>query len=143
MNAGGNRNTLNKPFNGSGEREWSHGFCDCFGDASTCLISWCFPCVIYSQNKSRYEHLEQKGYPHPSGGDSIGGDCCLHACLTGCLGVGCLLQMSNRGNIRRRYRIEGGGCGDCMASWCCTPCELTQESRELELEEQSMGQQKA
>ncbi|KAF8526559.1 PLAC8 family-domain-containing protein [Hysterangium stoloniferum] len=142
MNAGGNRNALNKPFNGSGEREWSYSLFDCFGDASTFLISWCFPCVVYSQNKSRYEHLEQKGFPHPSSGDSISGDCFLYACLTGCCCLGSLLQMSTRGNIRRRYRIEGGSCEDCLAALCCIPCELTEGSRELELEEQSMGQHK-
>lgn len=46
--------------------------------------------------------------------------------------------MGVRGNLRNRYRIEGGGCGDCCTAWCCAPCELTQESRELELEERSM-----
>jgi Cys-rich protein (TIGR01571 family) len=49
-------------------------------------------------------------------------------------------QIGSRGNIRDRYRIEGGGCGDCMSAWCCTPCELTQESRELELEEKALLQ---
>ena len=47
-------------------------------------------------------------------------------------------QIGTRSSVRTRYRIKGGGCGDCMASWCCMPCELTQESREMELEEQSM-----
>ncbi|KAG8846971.1 hypothetical protein FRB96_001721 [Tulasnella sp. 330] len=35
MNAaqgGGNRNVLNKPYNGQGERDWSYGICDCTGD---------------------------------------------------------------------------------------------------------------
>ena len=48
-------------------------------------------------------------------------------------------QMGTRSAIRRRYRIEGGSCGDCCASFCCEPCELTQASRELEREEKSMG----
>jgi Cys-rich protein (TIGR01571 family) len=41
----------------------------------------------------------------------------------------------SRGDVRRRYRIRGGGCGDCMAAWCCGPCEITQESLELQEEE--------
>src|SRR6266481_8028210 len=36
MNAGGNRNALNQPTDAKGEREWSYGFCDCFGDCGTC-----------------------------------------------------------------------------------------------------------
>ena len=48
-------------------------------------------------------------------------------------------QGSNRGIIRGRYKIDGGICGDyCAACWC-TPCELTQESREIELEERSLA----
>lgn len=111
MSTGGNRNALNKPFDSKGEREWSHGFCDCFGDFGTCkfychsaliqqwwtthfpgCISWFFPCIIYSQNKTRLEALERTGQPHPSGGDSIGGDCCIHAGLTFC-GCGWVLQV--------------------------------------------------
>lgn len=30
------RNVKNLPRTGSGEREWSHGLCDCFGDCGTC-----------------------------------------------------------------------------------------------------------
>jgi Cys-rich protein (TIGR01571 family) len=49
------------------------------------------------------------------------------------------LQMGNRSGIRARYQIDGSGCGDCLTACCCTPCELTQGSRELELEEKSLG----
>lgn len=50
--------------------------------------------------------------------------------------------MTTRANTRARYRIKGNGGGDCLAVFCCTPCELTQESREIELEEASFaGQQ--
>ena len=47
--------------------------------------------------------------------------------------------MMQRGAIRGRYNIKGGGCGDCCASFCCAPCELTQEARELQLEEETYG----
>lgn len=46
----------------------------------------------------------------------------------------------NRGEVRARYGIDGGGCGDCCAAWCCAACDLTQVSREIELEEKSFGQ---
>ncbi|TFK33401.1 PLAC8 family-domain-containing protein [Crucibulum laeve] len=133
---GGNRNAKNLPVNADG-REWSNGLCDCCGDAGTCVLAWCCPCIIYAQVKHRYEHLNNKGHPDPEhGGGCCSSDCMMHGCLTWC-GFGWVLQMATRGSIRARYNIKGGGCGDCCTAFCCTPCQLTQEARELELEEQS------
>jgi len=135
---GGNRNALNLPVGNEG-RPWSFDFFDCFGDAGTCLLAYFVPCVVYGQNKKRLEHLTTHGTPDPQSGELFSGDCFLHCCLTGCAGCGWALQMGVRGSIRSRYHIQGGSCGDCMSALCCTPCELTQESRELELEERSLG----
>ena len=46
-------------------------------------------------------------------------------------------QMGSRSDIRNRYDIRGEGIGDCLNSLLCRPCALTQERRELELEESS------
>jgi PLAC8 family len=35
-----------------------------------------------------------------------------------------------RGDMRARFGIEGNGCGDCMAAWCCHCCALIQEEKE-------------
>ena len=51
------------------------------------------------------------------------------------------LQMSNRSGMRQRYHIDGSCCGDCCTALCCHACELTQEQRELALEEQSIERQ--
>ncbi|KDQ22150.1 hypothetical protein PLEOSDRAFT_1086889 [Pleurotus ostreatus PC15] len=135
---GGNRNAKNLPMDPDG-REWSHGLCDCCSDVGTCLIATFFPCIVYAQNRRRYESLN-RGQPDPErGGSGFNGDCLMHGCITCCFGIGCVLQIPLRGHLRSRYHIKGGGCGDCMVSWCCTPCGLTQEARELELEEASMG----
>ena len=40
-----------------------------------------------------------------------------------------------RRTIKERYNIKGGAVQDCCIAYWCTPCELTQESREIELEE--------
>lgn len=45
--------------------------------------------------------------------------------------------MGSRLDIRNRYDIRGEGMEDCLASLFCRPCALTQERRELELEEGS------
>ncbi|KAF8977114.1 PLAC8 family-domain-containing protein [Cyathus striatus] len=137
---GGNRNAKSIPMGKDG-REWSHGLCDCGDDCGTFCLSWFFPCITYSNIKHRYEHLNDKGYPDPEhGGSCCTSDCFFHGCITAFCGAGFIFQMSNRSNIRRRYNIKGGGCGDCCTALCCTPCELTQESLELELEERSFQQ---
>jgi Cys-rich protein (TIGR01571 family) len=47
--------------------------------------------------------------------------------------------MELRKNVRERYNIEGGKVEDCCIAFCCTSCDLTQVSRELELEERDLG----
>jgi hypothetical protein len=45
--------------------------------------------------------------------------------------------------MRERYGIRGNVIKDVLASLCCTPCALTQERREVEMEEasfQAVGQ---
>ncbi|KZT33179.1 PLAC8-domain-containing protein [Sistotremastrum suecicum HHB10207 ss-3] len=133
----GDRNPNNMPFDGNGERAWSNGLCSCFGSCGTCLEAAFCPCITYGRNKARLDYLRAQGKPDPSGGECCTGDCMLHCVLTVFLGLGCLVQIGNRGRTRERYRIRGGCCGDCMASWCCQACALTQESREIEGEEDS------
>ncbi|PPQ81571.1 hypothetical protein CVT25_013413 [Psilocybe cyanescens] len=138
---GGNRNAKNMPVDADG-REWSHGLCSCFSECGTCVMATCFPCVVYGKNKHRYEHLNNKGTPHPDhGGSCCSGSCMSHGIFSIC-GLGFLFQMGNRGHVRNRYNIKGGGCNDCCTSFWCAPCQLTQESRELDLEEQSFGVQR-
>ncbi|KAF8157214.1 PLAC8 family-domain-containing protein [Crassisporium funariophilum] len=138
---GGNRNAKNMPVDADG-RDWSHGLCGCCGAFGTCLVATCFPCVVYGKNKHRYEHLTTKGAPHPEhGGSCCSGSCMTHGVFAIC-GLGFLFQMSNRKHVRQRYNIKGGGCGDCLTSFFCAPCQLTQDSREIELEEQSFGAQR-
>ncbi|RDB17453.1 Protein PLANT CADMIUM RESISTANCE 3 [Hypsizygus marmoreus] len=136
---GGNRNVKNLPSDAKG-REWSHGLCDCCSDSGTCILALCCPCVIFAQNKKRSDHLTHKGVPDPeSGGGFFSQDCFVHGCLTALTGMGWVLQLGTRSNARLHYAIKGGACGDCLVHACCTPCALTQESREIELEEQSFG----
>jgi Cys-rich protein (TIGR01571 family) len=46
--------------------------------------------------------------------------------------------MGLRGSTRMRYNIEGGSLSDCCIALFCAPCELVQQSRELDLEEGSL-----
>jgi Cys-rich protein (TIGR01571 family) len=46
-------------------------------------------------------------------------------------------QVQPRVEIRERYAIRGNVINDWLASLCCTSCALTQERREVEVEEAS------
>jgi len=135
---GGNRNAMSKPVNANGQRDWSFGVFDCFSACGTCVFAWCCPCLVFGKNVSRLDHLQIQGRPHPSGGDMVNGDCVTYGALLYC-GCPCLVHMGKRGATRGRYSIEGSGGSDFLCTWCCIPCSLTQESREIELEEQSLG----
>jgi len=138
----GNRNVYELRSDTHGKRPWSHGILDCCGGGcGTCMSSSFCPCVTYGRNQKRLEHLNAYGYPDPKhGGSCCSGSCCGHACLTLTCGLGWIMQMMNRGAVRSRYSISGGGCTDCLASVFCSCCELTQERREIELEERSYNQ---
>ena len=47
------------------------------------------------------------------------------------------VQLGDRRNLRSRYNIRGSAVNDCLTAWCCRSCALTQERREIELEENS------
>ncbi|KAJ7465691.1 PLAC8 family-domain-containing protein [Mycena latifolia] len=137
MKTSGNLNAAGRPVNSDGKREWSHGLFGCFDACGTCCCAWICPCVVHGQNKTRLRHLQDHGSPDPDPGCNSGA--CWAHCILMSLGVGCFLQCLNRGEVRGRYSIEGGSMGDFCASWCCHSCDLTQVSREIELEEQSYG----
>ncbi|KAJ7282035.1 PLAC8-domain-containing protein [Mycena rebaudengoi] len=143
VGSGGNRNAANKPINSNGKRDWSNGLFDCFSSFGTCCFAcWC-PCVVYGQNKQRMNHLRDYGSPDPDAGSFGNGACMAHCCLTFCTGFGgAILQAIHRGEVRSRYSVDGSGIVDCLASFCCSACDLTQVSGEIELEEKSIGQQR-
>ena len=64
--------------------------------------------------QTRMNHLRDKGYPHPEGGESCGSDCMVHGLITCFTGLGWILQIPLRNNVRERYRIRGSGFGDWL-----------------------------
>jgi Cys-rich protein (TIGR01571 family) len=121
------------------------------------VMATCFPCITYGKNKSRLKYLQEHGEPHPSGGNTCTGDCWLHCCLSSFLPC-CgwilqvrlsshpskylvanslyLIQLESRNQIRNRYSVDGGCGSDCVSSFFCSPCALTQEHQEMQEEEQ-------
>jgi Cys-rich protein (TIGR01571 family) len=97
--------------------------------------------MLYAQLKQRLNYLNLYAKPDPfRGGSGVDVNCMLWALLYAVTGCGFVLQAVNRGQLRNRYTISGDGCNDFCVAWCCTPCSLTQEHRELELEEQTLRQ---
>eukprot|EP01115_Flamella_aegyptia_P008614 TRINITY_DN3594_c0_g1_i1.p1 TRINITY_DN3594_c0_g1~~TRINITY_DN3594_c0_g1_i1.p1 ORF type:complete len:123 (+),score=32.52 TRINITY_DN3594_c0_g1_i1:35-370(+) len=95
---------------------WDTGLFDCLSDCKVCLVSWCCaPCQVAYQKAAVEEH--ECGL-----GDLIPVCCCPICC-----------QVSVRGKIREKYGIEGSGCGDCMASFCCGICSISQQPRQLDM----------
>ncbi|KAK0450379.1 PLAC8 family-domain-containing protein [Desarmillaria tabescens] len=121
----------------SGKRtKWSRSLFHIWGDLRNC-VSACFcPCVAFGQNADRVDHLQRTSNPHPDPfGLCCSDSCCMYvACIPFC-GVACGIQAQNRRAVRERYGIEGNIVTDCFASTCCYPCQLTQESRQIALEE--------
>ncbi|KAF8327993.1 PLAC8 family-domain-containing protein [Amanita rubescens] len=137
---GGNRNARNLPRDASGRRGWSFGLCECFDSCGACVLGWCCPCLLYAQLKQRVDYLNMYARPDPSqGGSGIDLNCMIWCGLHLTTGCGYALQAITRGQIRNRYMIEGNGVADFCTACFCTPCQLTQEHRELELEEKALS----
>jgi len=138
MQAGGSRNANNMPIV-DGERDWSFGVFDCLSDPLTCVVSWFFPCVTYGRNMARYNALEQSGTISKDPMEGIISNESIMYGVAQCFGCGGLIGMGGRAMARSRYSIRGDQVSDCLLSCFCAPCSLTQVSREIELEEQSLG----
>ncbi|KAF8467958.1 PLAC8-domain-containing protein [Russula ochroleuca] len=136
MSVGGNRNAKNCPIGSDGVRDWSFGLFDCFGRCGLCCwATWC-PCVVYGKNRQRLRSLRKQGTPLPGGGVRYDRHCCIFGALE-ITGYNLGMQIHTREQVRERYSIRGNSTEDCAMSLCCRPCALTQERREIELEENS------
>ncbi|KAH9992307.1 PLAC8 family-domain-containing protein [Russula vinacea] len=137
LKEGGNKNALNRAIGEDGMRDWSFGIFDCLPRCRLCLLATFCPCVVYGQNRQRLRHLKDRGVPLPGGGDRVNQDCRAHCCMLPCFYW--VFEMGVRSDIRRRYNIRGEELKDCCHSLYCHGCALTQERRELELEEASFS----
>ena len=107
---------------GKRQREpWKAGFCDCFDDLSSCLLSFCVPCVQFGFNAQKID------------GSGCFGACCMYCCCMMCGGYQCAIGGAKRTSMRNQYMLEESCCCDCGVHWCCPCCALSQEARELEI----------
>ncbi|KZO98615.1 PLAC8-domain-containing protein [Calocera viscosa TUFC12733] len=122
----------------NGEAHWHSGLLACCSAVDICCLACLCPCLQYSRNKHRLLTLSTTGQPARQSGSGADADCALHGLLTllGCWGW--VLQRPVRQGIRDRYNIPGTPASDCLSSFLCSPCALTQESRELGMEERRL-----
>ncbi|KAH3744822.1 PLAC8 family [Pelomyxa schiedti] len=102
--------------------KWNNKFCGCLSDPVSCLISWCIPCVQYGMNAEKH------------GEGIVGNSMIVNAavwCLLGMCGLSFWPTCQQRQSIRNKYNIDGTPVGDCILSWCCGCCALSQAHREL------------
>lgn len=52
-------------------------------------------------------------------------------CLATHFGFGWVPVWLQRGEIRKRFDINGNFCTDCLATCCCTPCAVAENEVEL------------
>nr|XP_043613833.1 protein PLANT CADMIUM RESISTANCE 11-like [Erigeron canadensis] len=103
-------------------RPWSSGLCDCCLDIPTCCLTcWC-PCIIFGQ----IAEIVDKGTT------SCGVHGTIYAVINAFTGCGCLYSCVNRTKMRRQYGLTEAPTNDCCVHFCCGPCALCQEYRELQ-----------
>ncbi|KAM3705434.1 hypothetical protein ACJW31_03G080300 [Castanea mollissima] len=101
---------------------WSSGLYDCCHDVSNCCLTcWC-PCITFG----RIADIVDKG------SKTTGFSEVVYALIANLIGCGCLYSYPYRTKIRQQYMLEEKPCGDCLVHFCCEPCALCQEYRELE-----------
>jgi len=108
---------------------FQHGLCSCFDSCGTCCLGFWCPCILFGHSRARLQN------PQLSKEEL---KCCTGACCgyaTVCLlfpGFQCIFGCLQRGDVRGRYGIDGGGCTDCLTHWCCDCCALIQEDLEVQ-----------
>ena len=111
---------------------WANGFCDCFGDCTTCelidhhdvgrnlaiytfllgIITYFCPCYVFGKNAEQL------------------GESCLMYCLSQFVPVlDIFCRTIVRGKIRDQRGIDGSILMDFLMHWICPICALVQEAR--------------
>ncbi|KAF1810749.1 PLAC8-domain-containing protein, partial [Eremomyces bilateralis CBS 781.70] len=110
-------------------RNWEHSGSDCCSPISSCFLGWCCPCFLYGKVYHRTrKDSSMKDFSW------CNGSCCGYYVIAMC-GCHWILQMMQRGEMRSKYQLQGGGCKDCLCACCCTPCDLVQQDKEAEFRE--------
>ncbi|KUJ23885.1 PLAC8-domain-containing protein [Mollisia scopiformis] len=110
----------------AGGQEWNNGLFDCFSGADNlCLKATFCPCFVYGKTQHRIRDPSLAGY------ERFNQDCLMWCGVQSCCGLGWIFNWMARTELRNKFGINGGGCGDCMTAWCCTCCSIIQNEKEV------------
>eukprot|EP00760_Papus_ankaliazontas_P035594 PhM_4_TR7924/c0_g1_i1/m.41294 len=111
-----------------GQPDFSTGLCDCGNDPASMWLdsTFCHYCTVGYQYEMIHNHRFGMN-PFMCMAPLIADIFC-----TGGLAMLTVLTML-RGDVRRRYSINGDACTDCIMSAFCTPCTICQITREMTL----------
>ncbi|KAJ8453142.1 hypothetical protein Cgig2_008026 [Carnegiea gigantea] len=105
---------------------WSPRLCHCCDDPANCLVTTFCPCITFGQIAELFK-LTVIGYIYAA--------CALSGTIYGLLmafsGCPCLYSCCYRSRITGHYDLEETPSADCLVHFCCEPCALCQEYREL------------
>ncbi|XP_010266903.1 PREDICTED: protein PLANT CADMIUM RESISTANCE 2-like [Nelumbo nucifera] len=100
---------------------WSTGLCDCCADVANCCITCWFPCITFGQMAEIID----------KGSVSCGTSALIYQVMALTTGCACMYSCFYRRKLRQQYLLQESPCDDCLVHFCCEPCALCQEYREL------------
>ncbi|KAK9842886.1 hypothetical protein WJX74_003909 [Apatococcus lobatus] len=99
-------------------QDWSASLFGCCGDCGICCYGcWCL-CCLFGDNHSK-----------AMGSGCVGPSCIYY--LLASIGCQCFYAGPLRKEIRAQYSLQERPCNDCCVHWCCAPCAVCQEAREI------------
>ncbi|KAM3279704.1 hypothetical protein ACQJBY_046837 [Aegilops geniculata] len=100
---------------------WSSGLFDCFDDCGLCCLTcWC-PCITFGKVAEIVDR----------GSTSCGTSGALYALLGSLTGCHWIYSCTYRSKMRAQYALPDEPCCDCCVHFCCEPCGLIQQYKEL------------
>ncbi|RLN38948.1 cell number regulator 10-like [Panicum miliaceum] len=101
--------------------QWSSGLFDCFDDCGLCCLTcWC-PCITFGRVAEIVD----------SGATSCGTSGALYALLAYLTGCQWIYSCTYRSKMRAQFGLPENPCCDCCVHFCCEPCALCQQYKEL------------
>uniref|UniRef100_A0ACD5WH11 Uncharacterized protein n=1 Tax=Avena sativa TaxID=4498 RepID=A0ACD5WH11_AVESA len=100
---------------------WSSGLFDCFDDCGLCCLTWWCPCITFGKVAEIVDR----------GATSCGTAGALYALLATLTGCQCVYSCTYRAKMRAQYALPDEPCCDCCVHFCCEPCSLVQQYKEL------------
>ncbi|VAI39412.1 unnamed protein product [Triticum turgidum subsp. durum] len=100
---------------------WSSGLFDCFDDCGLCCLTCCCPCITFGKVAEIVDR----------GATSCGTSGALYVLLASLTGCHWIYSCTYRSKMRAQYALPDAPCCDCCVHYCCEPCALVQEYKEL------------